>query len=310
MMHWDECVVSGTPAIVRPFGGGCNMKVLIATDGSKNAEDAVRFLRTIASPNWEYKLVAVQMSVVVGMYDEMTHSMLLEGETERTKRALERCAGILKEAGITTEIEQGLGHAGDEIVRMAGDWKAELIVVGAKGHSTIERVLLGSTSDFVATHASCSVLVVRPSAVFNAGEVGTIGKLLIPFDDCDAARTALVKVGRYFHSTKAHVELYHVIERPALHDETVRFDPAWAESIKVKMEESKVGLGTELADNATTKVEEAGYISEKICERLHDENFDLVAIGERGRSTISRIFLGSNSRYVLRHSPCSVLLVR
>lgn len=286
------------------------MRVVIATDGSKHAEEAVRYLCSIpAATGWQFKLVAVQMSLVVGMYDELTHAMLIEGETARTKQALERCSAILGEKGIQAEQEQGLGHAGDEIVRLAHEWRADLVVVGARGHSTIERVLLGSTSDFVATHAPCSVLVVRPKGE-TAGTSSSTIKMLVPFDDCDAARNTLAKVGEYFSSTNAEVELLHVIERPALHDETVRFDPEWAAAIKSKMDESKAMLGSKLAGSASTKVEEAGYVSEKICHQLEDDNIDIVAIGERGRSTISRVFLGSNSRYVLRHAPCSVLLVR
>ncbi len=286
------------------------MRVVIATDGSKHAEEAVRYLCSIpAAAQWQFKLVAVQMSLVVGMYDELTHAMLIEGETARTKQALERCSAILREIGIQADQELGLGHAGDEIVRLAQEWKADLIVVGARGHSTIERVLLGSTSDFVATHAPCSVFVIRSSATSATTSSSTL-KLLVPFDDCDAARKTLAKVGEYLGSTNAVVELLHVIERPALHDETVRFDPEWAAAIESKMNESKAMLGPKLASAATTKVEEAGYIAEKICHQLHEDNIDIIAIGERGRSTISRVFLGSNSRYVLRHAPCSVLLVR
>ncbi len=50
------------------------------------------------------------------------------------------------------------------IVDQAADYKADVIVLGAIGHSAVFRILLGSTADYVANHASCSVLIARPSS--------------------------------------------------------------------------------------------------------------------------------------------------
>ncbi len=286
------------------------MKVVIATDGSKPAEEAVRSVGSIpGAKNWEIKLVSVQMSLVTGMYDDLTYGMLIEGESVRTKQALDKCADILKEQGIASTSEQGLGHAGDEIVRLAQEWSADLIVIGAKGHSTLDRVLLGSTSDFVATHAPCSVLVIRSNSSVTI-DWSRENKVLVPFDDCDAARKSLSRLQALLPNGNAQIEMFHVIERPALLDETIRYDPIWYEKIKAKMEEAKPLLGSTLASKTSIEVVEANYTSEKICNELTAKKIDLVSIGERGRSSISRAFLGSNSRYVLRHAPCSVLLVR
>jgi nucleotide-binding universal stress UspA family protein len=108
----------------------------------------------------------------------------------------------------------------------------------------------------------------------------------------------------------SQVHLVHVIERPLLLDETIRYDPAWSVTLKQEMESAKPLLGEKLAAGARTTVMEANYVAEAICEQALNEGVDWVAIGERGRSQISRVFLGSNSRFVLRHAACSVLLVR
>jgi nucleotide-binding universal stress UspA family protein len=135
-------------------------------------------------------------------------------------------------------------------------------------------------------------------------------KILVPFDDCDAARKSLTAIQKCFSQVNAQVEMLHVVDRPALHEEAVRYDPTWHDKIKTKMEEAKPLLGSALAAKAGVEVVEASYVSERICQELVKNKVDLVAIGERGRTTISRVFLGSNSRFVLRHAPCSVLLVR
>ena len=65
----------------------------------------------------------------------------------------------LKGLACTTEVASG--RAFDEIVRRARDWKADLIVLGAKGMTSLEEIIVGGTAERVTKEASCSVLVVR-----------------------------------------------------------------------------------------------------------------------------------------------------
>ena len=54
-----------------------------------------------------------------------------------------------------------MGGVAEEIVRLAKDLEADLIVMGSRGHSRIRRAIEGSISDFVVRHAHCPVMVVR-----------------------------------------------------------------------------------------------------------------------------------------------------
>jgi len=60
---------------------------------------------------------------------------------------------------ITTEIHKG--YAKRVILDEAEQWGANLIVLGSHGYSGFKRLLLGSVSQAVATHAKCSVEIVR-----------------------------------------------------------------------------------------------------------------------------------------------------
>ena len=66
-----------------------------------------------------------------------------------------------EERGIDLESRVLVGHAAEQILRLAADTKAELIVVGHRGRSAIREWLFGSTSRRVVSYAACSVLVVR-----------------------------------------------------------------------------------------------------------------------------------------------------
>jgi nucleotide-binding universal stress UspA family protein len=69
----------------------------------------------------------------------------------------EECAGL--------EVEELIvhGEAASEIVRVAKDRKVDLIIISSHGRTGLGRILFGSTAEAVVRHASCPVLVVKPS---------------------------------------------------------------------------------------------------------------------------------------------------
>jgi nucleotide-binding universal stress UspA family protein len=60
---------------------------------------------------------------------------------------------------VTTEITRGRAYV--EILHKAHEWKADLIVLGAKGLTLPEEAFSGSTAERVMKEAQCSVLIVR-----------------------------------------------------------------------------------------------------------------------------------------------------
>ncbi len=64
-------------------------------------------------------------------------------------------------AGISTEFSQNHGSPGQTICNLAFNWQADLIVMGRRGRSGINELILGSVSNYVLHHACCSVLVVQ-----------------------------------------------------------------------------------------------------------------------------------------------------
>lgn len=65
--------------------------------------------------------------------------------------------------GIATEFTQLAGNPGRMICELADNWSADLIMVGSRGLTGLKEMFLGSVSNYVTHHASCSVLIVRQS---------------------------------------------------------------------------------------------------------------------------------------------------
>lgn len=97
---------------------------------------------------------------VAGELAEMHRKQWAEYEG-RGLEMLQSYAEKASTAGVTAEFTQNLGSPGRTICEMARTWQADLIVMGRRGHSGINELLLGSVSNYVLHHAPCSVLTVQ-----------------------------------------------------------------------------------------------------------------------------------------------------
>ena len=64
-------------------------------------------------------------------------------------------------AGVKTEFSQITGHPSSTICEFARSAHADLIVIGRRGHSRLQEMMLGSVSNYVIHHAPCSILLVQ-----------------------------------------------------------------------------------------------------------------------------------------------------
>lgn len=83
----------------------------------------------------------------------------MEEESDALLRSIRN--EIEANGGIVT-IHKKHGHAGEEIVRAAGDLNADLVIVGSVGKSQVKRMLAGSVSTYVVTHSPVTTMVVKP----------------------------------------------------------------------------------------------------------------------------------------------------
>jgi nucleotide-binding universal stress UspA family protein len=287
-----------------------SMKVLIATDGSHNAYEAARMFATLPHSG----PLDVHILTVIYMPPDDSGGMayawlpeFIQTEESRAKEGFEKVAALFVGDDIVTNHLICHGHVGHTITEEAKRAKAELIVIGAQGHSAIARVLLGSTSDFVATQACCSVLAVRSDKV---PDTSTPMRVVIAYDGSEPARLAVDEFVKSSWGPKCDVHLVHVLPHGSM------FTRATAQDIDAARKEGQAIIEevaqrlSPAVSNVATHILEGDSIGQVITEFAEQNGVDLVMLGDTGRSAISQLFLGSVTRYVLRHAQCSVWIAR
>jgi nucleotide-binding universal stress UspA family protein len=147
------------------------MKILLATDGTKQSEAAVEILDRFCLNDGDEVTIITVIDMAVPMTIDIYGGFLPDTTElekvarENAKRVLEQTAekvrGFCKSDGVAIITDTLFGSPESRLVETAEQGGTDLIIIGSHGYNAWERLLLGSISDSVVRHAPCSVLVVR-----------------------------------------------------------------------------------------------------------------------------------------------------
>jgi len=167
VLHHAPCSVE----IVRPASQrrkGEKLRILCPTDGSKYSLAA---LRSVANRPWpegsELKVISIpepfQPPGQLCNFEFKEMEELNAAAIEDAKKCAIEGAEILSKAGLNTILQTPLRQRSDaeEIVKLAKNWGAHLIVMGSHGRRGFDRMAIGSVSEDVAFDATCSVEVIQ-----------------------------------------------------------------------------------------------------------------------------------------------------
>ena len=145
-------------------------KVLLATDGSKEAQLAATTAADLAKRTGS-ELHFVHVGHMPPLYYESSGAWALDPdlrgkiaerpEEEARARLGEQVQRVREAGGEVVEAHARLGRPDAEIVALAEELGAGLIVLGSRGRGPLRSALMGSVSHSVVRHAHCPVLVVR-----------------------------------------------------------------------------------------------------------------------------------------------------
>lgn len=250
-------------------------------------------------------LASPEMIVVPADYE----SRLSEASSEALLREAERvrAAGI----PVSTHLEHGV--PAQRIVERANALDADLIMIGARGHTRFEHLLLGSVVESVVRNAQQPVLTIHPD---DRRPVEPVGTLLFPTDLSTDAEDALwAAIHLLARKPESRILLVHAFHLAA---SVVPFT-GFGDGVPPYFVENARELAEAAARPVVERLRRRGFQVEAVVERgdpsevvlalAAARSVDVIAIGTHVRSPLRRFLLGSTTLRVVEHAPCPVLTV-
>jgi nucleotide-binding universal stress UspA family protein len=297
------------------------MRILCAVDGSEYAQWGVQALEAIASrePDSVTLLHVIDKEALLSTRGknpvagkralaamEKAGALLLRDAARWARVALGQAT-----TGPRTKLQTVLAHGplAHTIAKQARRLKTDLIVMGSRGLSDIRGFLLGSIARQVASIAPCSILVVKQPTP----------KLLhvaLAVDDSKPSRDAARFLRTKILPESATVTILSSAENP-VSDLASRY---LSESQQAELTKPVMDRATHLVNGLRDEFIKEGYpvvtqvqlnhVIDTIVTYIEANHDQLLVVGARDLTKSERLHLGSVSESLLRHAPCSVLIVR
>lgn len=294
------------------------MRVLLAVDGSKPAGLAVELVTNVVWPRDTQIVIADAVEPGADVYGGWPALAVVDTDRieadfraaahQTVHQALEKVA----RPGLDVEEVVLRGRPATAIVDEARRIGATLVVVGSRGHGTIESMVLGSVSAEVIDHAPAPVLVARGTC---------LDRIVLAWDGSSCATHAADLLRTWPVFSGAEVRVVSVVDAgvpwwtgfpEAGSPEMMPIYIETTEASRKQHEDLARGMTEQLATSGFTADADvrAGDAATEILAAAKASRADLIVMGTRGRTGLSRLVLGSVARNVLQHARCSVLVVR
>jgi nucleotide-binding universal stress UspA family protein len=287
--------------------------MLVAYDGSASADEALKFVTGLAWPAPSECRIIVGSGTPFATYapgivaDAPTLQTIYDAQQEDAERLATAASRLVDRPGLAATWEVGFGRPANTILDVADRFHPDLLVVGSRGLGSLTSALLGSVSEELVDHARCPVLVAR----------GTdLRRVVLAEDgspDAQAASTLLLRWPVFRASEIRVVSVSEVPVQPEL-----ATDPVAIAGQRIAQE--ALATTVELARTTAERLSRAGLHADtsvrqgdpaaEILAAAGDWSADLIIIGTRGQTGLTRLLHGSVARKVLEHAHCSVLVER
>ncbi len=299
-----------------PAGGP---RILFATDGSQGSARAEGYVRALAR-SWGASLTVMSvLEFPPGMDpDCAVNRLYLDGLMKEATEKLTELKTRAVDVGIPVESHLATGIPSEEVLAVARTQGVELIVVGTRGKTGLEHILLGSTAERIIRRAPCPVLAVPMEKQNTDGSSSTekpstaLKRMLVPVDFSDCSLDALEYGALVAQRSNASLKLLHVLEPVSYGLDFTLPSIAQRESSKTAIAKRLSNLASTLAavGLASDFLIAGGLPADSILDTARAQSVDVIVMGTHGRRGLSHALFGSVAESVLRRSSCPVLTVR
>jgi nucleotide-binding universal stress UspA family protein len=273
--------------------------IVVGYDGSADSERAVDWAVTAAQlRNCPIRLVAV-------IEDDTDPDWLPDRVEKSRQRAVEQLGGHTDGELPVTVMKPRSEPTTHALLRLAAD--AQLIVLGAHGHSVVDGALIGSVSQHLARHAECPVVVAREAHDPNAR------RIVVGFDDSPGSQQAVAFAFEMARDTKAPLTVIHGWRYNW--DGTVTLYMPMGRDVPEHIEAERKALRDAIREwrekypDVEVGLEAVPVHPVRVLTDASD-HAAMVVVGSRGRGAFAGLLLGSVSQAVLHRARCTVVVAR
>jgi nucleotide-binding universal stress UspA family protein len=279
-------------------------KVLVPIDGSDSSFHALQQAFQFSSVEKSWITVVCVAPEYVGDLDTLVAGdNILEKMHRPCEQALAKAKEIATRAGYTIKTILEEGEPSSRIVDIADAHNRELIIMGRRGLSKLERVFVGSVTKRVIGQSHGDVLVVPNGAPI------AWNKILVATDGSTFSRAAVERAIRFALSYGGEIEVVSVIDVPS---ELYGDAPGLVENL---IHKAKGYANTAVQAVASKGVTVNSHIVEGMAYEVIPElarklGAQVIFLGSHGRTGMLRLLLGSVAEKIIGYAPCPVLVAR
>lgn len=254
------------------FSKEANFAFEFATELAKRTKNKLELLHVIELPSPQ------SFSTIgeVGAFSNESSQIFMIELIEKRKKQLAALEEEFTDAGFKFETKMVFGNPFAGISKEIVDAKADIVIMGSKGSSGMEEVLVGSNTEKVVRHASCPVITVK-GPIF----VDSIQKVIfasdfnnVPSEVIDRLKAAINTINAKLHLVKINT-------------------PSMFESTRTSMEKMKTFVEDFEIEAASMQVYNSTSEEEGILEFADDVNADMIAMATHGRTGFLHLLSGS-----------------
>ena len=288
------------------------MQTLIAID---NSDAGASIVDQIVARPWskETRFTVLHVTEPAHLW---TLSTTAEELARRSEAVISRAVEKLRAAGLTADGVEREGNPKHVIVDYAKELRASRIVVGSRGTSGVDRLLLGSVASGVMRAAPCSVWVIRP------GLKGLPKKVLLATDGSESSEQAARSLTVHPLPVETEIRVMTVVEY-YLPPEITLLQPPGVDPTRANQIREQAMATAEDAVDGANRILESTYpnrsqtisvlldkAAELIVREAKEWGAEWITLGSHGRHGATHFLIGSVSEYVATHATCSVAVER
>jgi nucleotide-binding universal stress UspA family protein len=240
--------------------------------------------------------------------------------TRYEQEAKERVAGELNALAHKYSVPAARCHvlsgapAFNEICGLAGEIRADLIVVPTHGRTDLEHMFLGSTAERIVRHSPCPVFVMRQRGKGLSEKKAGYKKILVPVDFSDCSREGLQYAIAFAGCFGAKLIVLHVIRLPYanISDLYGIYQPSLLAGEARKGAARRMQKFLQTMEFGGVKLQTAittGTPTHEICSFSAKKDVNLIITSTHGLNGLKHVSTGSIAEQVVRHASCPVLVV-